>query len=277
MRFTKMHGLGNDFVLVMAQDLPRLPLGELAIRLCHRNFGIGADGLVILGPGLHAPWRMQIFNADGSEAEMCGNALRCVGKFLYEEALVKEQDFPLEGYGGTIRPLGLTVKQDQVVQVTVDMGSPVFTPAEVPVLSQEERVVNQPVVLAGKEFFFTALSMGNPHCIVFTAGLKDVPLEQWGPKLENCPLFPNKTNVEFVEVLSRTQAKVRVWERGVGPTLACGSGACAVLAAGVVTGRLDRTAEIQLPGGSLSITWREDNRLLMTGPAVKVFSGVFNL
>jgi diaminopimelate epimerase len=271
-----MHGLGNDFVLVMAQDLPTLPMGELASQLCHRHFGIGADGLVILGAGGLAPWRMQIFNADGSEAEMCGNALRCVGKFLYEEGLVQEQELVLEGYGGTIIPLRLTVQQDLVVQVTVDMGSPIFTPAEVPILSQEAMVVNQPVVLAGQEFLFTAVSIGNPHCVIFTHNLKDVLLEQWGPQLESCSLFPNKTNVEFVEVLSPKLAKVLVWERGVGPTLACGSGASAVLAAGVVTGMLDRAAEIQLPGGSLSITWGEDNRLLMTGPAVKVFSGEYN-
>jgi len=270
--FVKMHGLGNDFVIVEDFSGSLRNYDDLARRICDRNFGVGADGLVLLQSSQKAPCRMRIFNSDGSEAEMCGNAVRCVGKYLYERGLVKDSTIPLETYNNLLT-LRIKTEGKSVTGVEVDMGEPILESNLVPVSGEKRRVVSETLEAAGRQFTFTAVSMGNPHCVIFCEDLADVPLTEWGPLIETHPLFPRKANVEFVQVESRERAVVKVWERGVGPTLACGTGACAVLAAGVLNGRLGRRAEIQLPGGVLSIEWREDNHLYMTGPAEEVFRG----
>jgi diaminopimelate epimerase len=274
--FVKMHGLGNDFV-IMEDFSGKLQNYEvLARRLCDRNFGVGADGLVLLQPSQKAACRMRIFNADGSEAEMCGNAVRCIGKYLYERGVVVETVFPLETFNNLLT-LRLQVEGAKVLGVEVDMGEPILESDLVPVSGEKRQVVSEEMQAAGKTFLFTAVSMGNPHCVIFCDDTAAVPLTEWGPPIEAHPIFPRKTNVEFVEIKSPELAVVRVWERGVGPTLACGTGACAVLVAGVLNGKLKRKAEIQLPGGVLMVEWREDNHVYMTGPAVEVFSGRLSL
>jgi diaminopimelate epimerase len=272
MKFTKMHGLGNDFVVVEDFDLRLKNVDQLAVWLCNRNFGVGADGLALLQPSNQALFRVRIINADGSEAEMCGNLLRCAGKYLYESGLTRETVMPLEMYH-SVKVLRLQVEGERVVSVEVDMGEPILESDMVPVAGERRRVVGEEIAAAGERFTMTAVSMGNPHCVVFTDDLKAVPLENWGPQLETHPAFPKKTNVEFVEVASPREAAFRVWERGAGPTLACGSGACAVLVAGVIAGKLERQATLHLPGGSLLIEWRDDNHVYMTGPAETVFTG----
>lgn len=272
MRFTKMHGLGNDFVVIDDMSLQLKNYDELARWLCHRNFGIGADGMVLLQPSDKAAFRMRIINSDGSEAEMCGNALRCIGKYVYEKGLTKETVISLEMYND-VKILRLRVEGNTVSAVEVDMGEPYLDSDQIPVTGEKRRVVGEEVSAAGETFTFTAVSMGNPHCVIFTDDAAGVPLETWGPALETHPAFPRKTNVEFVEVNSPGEASFRVWERGVGPTLACGSGACAVLVAGVLNKKLDRKAKLHLPGGPLEIEWRDDNHVYMTGPATEVFQG----
>lgn len=272
MNFTKMHGLGNDFIVIedFAQNSGNWP--ELARRLCHRRFGVGADGLALLQAGEKARYRLRIFNADGSEAEMCGNALRVAGKYLYERGFVREAVFQLE-MQQAVKTLRLEVAGGLVSAVEVDMGSPVLDSAAVPVSGPARQVVGEELAAAGRLFKITAVSMGNPHCVIFGGDPELVPLREWGPAIETHALFPRKTNVEFAEVLSAGEVRVRVFERGVGETLACGSGACAVLVAGVLNGLLDRRAQIRLPGGTLLVEWREDGHVYMSGPAAEVFRG----
>lgn len=272
MKFTKMHGLGNDFVVVEDFDLHLQNYDQLALWLCNRNFGVGADGLALLQPSEKAAFRVRIFNADGSEAEMCGNLLRCAGKYLYEHGLARETVLPLEMYND-VKTLRLVTVGNRVTSVEVDMGEPILESDLVPVAGERRRVVSEDITAAGQTFAMTAVSMGNPHCVIFHDNVGDVPLDVWGPQLEKHPMFPRKTNVEFVQVKSPGEAAFRVWERGAGPTLACGSGACAVLVAGVITGRMDRRATLHLPGGDLVIEWRDDNHLYMSGPATEVFQG----
>ena len=277
MDFVKMHGLGNDFIVVEESKLPPMQVAKLAQMACDRHLGVGADGLVVLGKSSLAPWRMQIFNSDGTEAEMCGNALRCVGKYLYDNNLISTRNFDLETHGSTIRNLRLTLEENIVRDVEVDMGKPILQASRIPIDLDTERVVDAPIKVDGKEFKFTGVSMGNPHIVIFVPDVDKVPLEKWGTALENHPLFPRKTNVEFVQVLAPDRAKMLVWERGVGPTQACGSGACAVLVAGVLTKNLDRKARIQLPGGRLLIHWNEHNHVTMSGPAESVFRGKLDI
>jgi diaminopimelate epimerase len=276
MEFVKMHGLGNDFVIMEDFSGKVQNYEVLARRLCDRNFGVGADGLVLLQHSQKAACRMRIFNADGSEAEMCGNAVRCIGKYLYERGLVGETVILLETYNNLLT-LRLQVEGATVSGVEVDMGEPILESDLVPVSGEKRQVISEALQAVENTFLFTAVSMGNPHCVIFCDDVAAVPLTEWGPPIEVHPFFPRKANVEFVEVKSPELAVVRVWERGVGPTLACGTGACAVLVAGVINGRLKREAEIQLPGGALTVEWREDNHVYMTGPAVEVFSGRLSL
>ncbi len=271
-RFTKMHGLGNDFVVVEDFNLGLSNYEKLALFVCDRHFGVGADGLVLLQPSEKAPFRMRIFNADGSEAEMCGNALRCIGKYLYERGMARETVIDVEVHLA-VKTLWLTLAGSSVVSVEVDMGEPVLESDLVPVAGERRRVVSEDITAAGKTFAMTAVSLGNPHCVVFVENVEAVPLWQWGPVLETHPAFPRRTNVEFVQVLSPGEARFIVWERGAGPTLACGSGACAVLVAGVLNKKLKRRATLHLPGGSLQVEWRGDNRIYLNGPAVEVFRG----
>lgn len=273
MKFTKMHGLGNDFIVVEDFDLRLKNLNNLARSLCHRNFGIGADGLALLQLSQKAAFRVRIFNSDGSEAEMCGNLLRCIGKYLYEKGLTHNTVISVE-MSQSVKFLRLRLDGKLVSAVEVDMGEPILDSDLVPLTGERRYAVAEEISVVGESFQMTAVSIGNPHCVIFVTDLAAVPLAVWGPALETHPAFPKKTNVEFVQVISGGEAFFRVWERGAGATLACGSGACAVLVAGVLNGHLAREATLHLPGGSLEIHWREDNHLYMTGSATEVFSGV---
>ncbi|OPA78572.1 diaminopimelate epimerase [Paenibacillus selenitireducens] len=277
MEFVKMHGLGNDFIVVAGeQELPS-NASELAIQLCNRFFGIGADGLVYILPSEHADFKMQIMNSDGSEAEQCGNAIRCVAKYVYDRQLTDKKNITIETLGAGVQPLQLEVDAatHSVERVRVDMGEPILEGTKVPTTIDAERVVNQPIEVDGETFYFTAVSMGNPHCVIYVDDAVNFDLAAWGPKLEVHPLFPRKINVEFVTVRSRDYTDMRVWERGAGPTLACGTGACATIVSSVLNGYTDRTATVSLKGGDLQIEWNEaDNHVYMTGPAAFVYEGV---
>jgi len=274
MNFTKMHGLGNDFIVVAGEQALPERVSELAIELCNRFFGIGADGLVYILPSEQADFRMRIINSDGSEAEQCGNAIRCVAKYVYDNGLTDKDQITIETLGAGVQRVQLTIEDGKVATVRVDMGEPVLSGLQVPTTVDLDRVVDHPIEVEGRQFRFTAVSMGNPHCVIYVDDAKEFDLQQWGPKLETHPLFPRKINVEFVTVNSRQQADMRVWERGAGPTLACGTGACATVVASVLNGWTDRTATVSLKGGDLLIEWSEaDNHVYMTGPAAEVFRG----
>ncbi|PJN53728.1 Diaminopimelate epimerase [Paenibacillus sp. GM2FR] len=278
MEFTKMHGLGNDFVVVYGeQELPS-NASERAVKLCNRFFGIGADGLVYILPSTKADFMMRIMNSDGSEAEQCGNAIRCVAKYVYDHGHIDREEITIETIGAGVQQVRLTVQEGQVSSVRVDMGEPVLNGLSVPTTIDLHPVVNHPIEADGKEFRFTAVSMGNPHCVIYVDDAINFDLGVWGPKLEVHPLFPRKINVEFATVNSRSQVDMRVWERGAGPTLACGTGACATLVSSVLNGLTDRSATISLKGGDLFIEWDEsDNHVYMTGPAEVVYAGTLAL
>ena len=272
MRFTKMHGIGNDYIFVdcFHETLAEAP-ETLAAKVSERHFGIGGDGLILILPSNVADARMRIFNADGSEAEMCGNGVRCVAKYVYERGIAKKNPLTIETGRGVLT-LHLEVKDDRVQSVTVDMGEPILDPARIPV-RLNGTVIEHPINMDGVDLAITCVSMGNPHCVIFRPEIDDHLVTQIGPKLERHPLFPNRTNVEFVQVLSPSEVRMRVWERGSGETLACGTGACAVCVAGVLAGRLDRKVLVHLLGGDLQIEWRSDGHVFMTGPATEVFTG----
>ncbi|MFF2093588.1 diaminopimelate epimerase [Paenibacillus sp. NPDC058174] len=274
MKFTKMHGLGNDFIVVAGeQQLPE-NADQLAIELCNRFFGIGADGLVYILPSEIADFRMRIINSDGSEAEQCGNAIRCVAKYVYDNGLTNKEEITIETLGAGAQRVQLTVESGKVQTVRVDMGEPILNGLQVPTTVDAEQVVEHLVTVDGREFRFTAVSMGNPHAVIYVDDAVNFDLATWGPKLETHPLFPRKINVEFVTVKSRSHTDMRVWERGAGPTLACGTGACATVVSSVLNGLTDRTATVSLKGGDLLIEWNEDdNHVYMTGPAAEVFRG----
>ncbi|CQR55325.1 diaminopimelate epimerase [Paenibacillus riograndensis] len=274
MEFTKMHGLGNDFIIVFGeQELPG-NASELAVTLCNRFFGIGADGLVYILPSERGDYMMRIMNSDGTEAEQCGNAIRCVSKYVYEHGLVSSEQIVIETIGAGEQKVSLQVKDGVVETVTVDMGEPVLSGTQIPVAIDAEPVLDQPIEADGRAFRFTAVSMGNPHCVIYVDDAVSFDLAAWGPKLEVHPLFPRKVNVEFATVLDRSHVDMRVWERGAGPTLACGTGACATLVSSVLNGLTDRSATISLKGGDLFIEWNEaDNHVYMTGPAQVVYTG----
>ncbi|QGQ96949.1 diaminopimelate epimerase [Paenibacillus psychroresistens] len=274
MNFTKMHGLGNDFIIVTGE--PKLPeqAAELAIKLCDRFFGIGADGLVYILPSEKADFMMRIMNSDGSEAEQCGNAIRCVSKYVYDHGMIGQTEISIETIGAGKQNVQLFLKDGKVDTVRVDMGQPILKGTQVPTTVDQDIVKDYPIEVDGREFRFTAVSMGNPHCVIYVDDAINMDLQTWGPKLETHPMFPRKINVEFVTVKSRDYADMRVWERGAGPTLACGTGACATLVASVLNGVTDREATISLKGGNLFIEWNEvDNHVYMTGPAQEVYKG----
>ncbi|WP_405176395.1 diaminopimelate epimerase [Paenibacillus sp. FSL H8-0261] len=274
MEFTKMHGLGNDFIVVFGeQELPS-NAADLAVTLCNRFFGIGADGLVYILPSERGDYMMRIMNSDGSEAEQCGNAIRCVSKYVYDHGLVNSEQIVIETIGAGEQKVTLNVKDGAVETVTVDMGEPVLSGLQIPVAIDAEPVLSERIESDGTEFKFTAVSMGNPHCVIYVEDAVSFDLATWGPKLEVHPLFPRKVNVEFATVLDRGRVDMRVWERGAGPTLACGTGACATLVSSVLNGLTDRAAWISLKGGDLYIEWNEeDNHVYMTGPAEIAFTG----
>ncbi len=274
MEFTKMHGLGNDFILVEGETALPANAGELAVKLCDRFFGIGADGLVYILPSDKADFMMRIMNSDGSEAEQCGNAIRCVAKYVYDRGLTDKSEVTIETIGAGAQKVQLTVENGKAVKVKVDMGAPILKGLQVPTTVDADQVVDYPIVVDGREFRFTAVSMGNPHCVIYVDDAVSFDLHTWGPKLEKHPMFPRKVNVEFATVKTRDYADMRVWERGAGPTLACGTGACATLVSSVLNGLTDRTAVVSLKGGELLIEWNEaDNHVYMTGPAQEVYTG----
>ncbi|MDO3409368.1 diaminopimelate epimerase [Saccharibacillus sp. CPCC 101409] len=274
MEFTKMHGLGNDFIIVYGErELPS-NAAELAVRVCDRFFGIGADGLVYILPSAKADFMMRIMNSDGSEAEQCGNAIRCVAKYVYDRKLVSGESLTIETIGAGVQPLTISAENGVARTVRVDMGAPVLEGAKIPVAVDGESVVDRPIEALGESFQFTAVSMGNPHCVIYVDDAVSFDLAKWGPALEKHPLFPKKVNVEFATVNHPRQIDMRVWERGAGPTLACGTGACATLVSSVLNGLSGREATVSLKGGDLFIEWSEaDNHVYMTGPAAFVYTG----
>ena len=273
MRFTKMQGAGNDYIYLNGFEKLPADLGSLARQMSDRHFGIGSDGLVIIMPSDSCDFRMRMFNSDGSEAEMCGNASRCVGKYVYDKGLTTKKELTLETLAG-VKHLTLHTQNGTVEQVTVDMGEPILSAPEIPVNLSESPVIAHPLEVEGQTFAITCVSMGNPHAVIFLDGMDRYDLHHIGSLIEHHELFPRRTNVEFVEVLSPQDLRMRVWERGAGETLACGTGACATLVAAVLNGRSDRRATLHLLGGDLSIEWREqNNRIYMTGGAVTVFEG----
>lgn len=274
MEFTKMHGLGNDFILVEGETALPADASEQAVKLCDRFFGIGADGLVYILPSDKADFMMRIMNSDGSEAEQCGNAIRCVAKYVYDRGLTDQTEVTIETIGAGAQRVQLSVENGKAVKVRVDMGAPILNGLQVPTTVDAEQVIDYPIEVDGREFRFTAVSMGNPHCVIYVEDAVNFDLHTWGPKLEKHPMFPRKVNVEFAAVKSRDYADMRVWERGAGPTLACGTGACATLVSSVLNGLTDRTAIVSLKGGELLIEWDEaDNHVYMTGPAQAVYTG----
>jgi diaminopimelate epimerase len=277
MDFTKMQGLGNDYIYVNCLNQPVENPSAVAKFVSDRHFGIGSDGLVLILPSDISDFRMRMFNSDGSEAEMCGNAIRCVGKFVYDNGLTSKTTISVETLAG-IKILEMSVENNQVAKVKVDMGEPILEPKNIPVKSDMERFISQPVTIDGKVYNVTCVSMGNPHAVTYVDSVADFPLEAIGSKMEVHGLYPRKINAEFVEVVDKTTLKMRVWERGAGETLACGTGACAVLVSSVLNGLSERKATIKLLGGDLTIEWNEnDNHVYMTGPAVKVFDGTIDI
>ncbi|MBP1618393.1 MAG: diaminopimelate epimerase [Bacteroidetes bacterium] len=273
LKFTKMHGAGNDYIYVNGFTQTIENPSELALALSDRHFGIGSDGLVLILPSEKADIRMQMFNSDGSEAEMCGNASRCVGKYAFDNGLTNKTEISLETKAG-IKYISLLEGDAKARKVTVDMGEPILDAETIPVVADKSPVLNIPLTIDGKEWRMTCVSMGNPHAVTFTEGIKDLDLPVIGPKFEKNPIFPRKTNTEFIEVVDRKTLNMRVWERGAGETLACGTGACASAVAAVLNGFTDRKVTIHLLGGDLQVEWRElDNRVYMTGEAVTVFEG----
>jgi len=281
MRFTKMHGIGNDYIYVdcLHHPPPRSP-AELSVQVSDRHFGIGGDGLILICPSERADVRMRMFNADGSESEMCGNGVRCVAKYAFDHGLTKNNPMRVETGRGVLT-LHLDVKAGKVERVTVDMGEPILEADRIPTTLPGPRAVDYPlgkVSAAVAEMLLdaslTCVSLGNPHAVLYCESVSRVPLERVGPALETAPAFPRRINVHFVQVRSPEEVTMRTWERGSGITLACGTGACAVAVAGVLTGRTGRQLLAHLPGGDLHLRWDEtDNHVYMTGPAVEVFSG----
>ncbi|MDR1666180.1 MAG: diaminopimelate epimerase [Bacteroidales bacterium] len=273
MKFTKMHGAGNNYIYINCYE-EQVPHPErLAISVSDRNKGVGSDGLVLIMPSESCDVRMRMFNADGSEAQMCGNAARCVGKYAYENGLTDRTELTLETLSG-VKHLSLFLnKEGKVDKVCVDMGEPVTDTTKVPVLLPVERVIDYPVRFSGGQWNITCVSMGNPHAVIFADDIDALP-KRYGPEIESHGLFPEKTNVEFVTCISPSLLKMRVWERGSGETQACGTGACAALVAAVLNGRAARQATLSLLGGELEIEWREsNNRVYMTGDAVTICTG----
>lgn len=273
MKFTKMHGCGNDYVYVNLFEETIEDAPAFSIKVSDRHFGVGSDGLITIGPSDVADFRMRIYNADGSEAEMCGNGIRCVAKFVYDKGLTDKTEISVET-GAGIKYLKLNVEAGKVKTVRVDMGEPILKPELIPVVAEGDKVVDAPITVCGKEWKMTCVSMGNPHAIVFVDDVKNFPIEEYGPSFEKHEAFPKRTNTEFVEVLSRTEANMRVWERGSNETWACGTGTCATVMACILNGLTDNTVLVHLRGGDLTIEYDETtNHVFMTGPATISFEG----
>lgn len=273
MKFTKMHGIGNDYVYVNCFKEEIENPSELARFVSNRNFGVGSDGLILIRPSEKADFQMDMYNSDGSQAEMCGNGIRCVGKYVYDYGLTDKTQITVDTLAG-IKYLDLTVEDGKVSKIRVNMGEPILKPELVPVISPEDPAVDIPIEVKGKKYNMTCVSMGNPHAVIFMDHVKDLDIEVIGPYFENHTCFPKRTNTEFVEILDRNTVNMRVWERGAGETLACGTGACATAVACVLNDKTEDKLTVHLLGGDLQIEWdRETNQIYMTGPATTVFDG----
>ncbi len=273
MKFTKMHGCGNDYIYVDGAEETVTDKPSAARFFSDRHFGIGSDGLIFINPSDIADFEMEMYNADGSLAEMCGNGIRCVGKYVYDQGLTDKTELKIATPAG-IKTLYLNLADGLVDTVMVDMGSPILSCSEIPVALREDEAVNVPVKVKGHHYTMTCVSMGNPHAVVFVPDVDSLDLATIGPGFEYHNVFPKRTNTEFVQLLDREHVRMRVWERGSGETMACGTGACAVAVAGVLTGRTEETVEVELLGGTLEITWdQETDTVWMTGPAETVFTG----
>lgn len=277
MKFTKMEGLGNDYVYINCFKEAVEEPERIAMKVSDRHFGIGSDGLILIKPSKIADFCMDMYNADGSRSEMCGNGIRCVAKYVYDYGLTDKTTISVETLAG-IKYLDLQIADGKVKMVTVNMGAPELVPKRIPVKSTKDILVNEPIEVAGNQYNMTCVSMGNPHCVVFVQDTQGFPLEEEGPEFENHKWFPNRINVEFVQILDRKTVNMRVWERGTGETLACGTGACAVAVACILNGFTEEEITIHLLGGDLLIRWdREENLVYMTGPATVVFDGEIQL
>jgi len=274
MKFTKMHGAGNDYVYVNCFAEKVEHPEQVAIKVSNRNFGIGSDGLILIMPSTKADVRMRMFNSDGSESEMCGNGIRCVAKYAYDHGIVNSKEITAETGAGILTLQLFTNGQNKVDRVRVNMGKPRIKRSEIPMNGTDsDKVVNEPLNILHTTFQITCASMGNPHCVIFVDDVASFQVEKYGPLIENHELFPRRTNVEFVQIISRTEVRQRTWERGAGETLACGTGASAVCVAGVLNGLTEKKILNHLSGGDLELEWADDGSLYMTGPAVEVFSG----
>ncbi len=278
MKFTKMQGAGNDYVYVNGFEERVESPEHVAVRVSNRNFGIGSDGLILILPSDKADVRMRMFNADGSESEMCGNGIRCVAKYAYDHGLVAKKEITAETGAGILTLQMTTNNSNKVEKVRVNMGVPRLTRAEIPMIGDApQRVVAEPLNILHTTFHITCVSMGNPHCVIFVDDVESFQVGKYGPLIENHELFPRRTNVEFVQVISRNEVRQRTWERGAGETLACGTGASAVCVAGALNGLTEKKILNHLAGGDLELEWAEDGNVYMTGPAVEVFSGEIDL
>lgn len=279
--FSKMHGTGNDYVYINTFKYNIKNPEDLSIKLSHRHFGIGSDGLILIAPSAIADVRMIMYNADGSEGNMCGNGIRCVAKYAYDNKIVQKETISVETKSG-IKSLYLTVENDKVVFVTVDMGKAILNPKEIPVKSDDENAIDfigQKIIVNNKEYEVTCVSMGNPHAVVFASNIDSLDLNYIGPFFENHELFPDRINTEFVEIIDEHNIKMRVWERGSGETISCGTGTCAATVASVLNGYCKKNEEItvHIKGGILKDTYLDDGRVIMKGPATHVFDGIINI
>ena len=273
--FTKMQGCGNDYVYIdgLRNPIPAEKKPEIVRKLSDRHFGIGGDGVIFINPAEEADFEMEMYNADGTRSEMCGNGIRCVSKFVYDKGLTDKKQVSIVS-AGKVKYLDLTVEDGKVVMVKVNMGAPELIAKEVPVISEKEQAIDEPITVCGKEYHMTCVSMGNPHAVVFMDDVANLDIEKIGPYFENHERFPNRVNTEFVKVIDRTHAEMRVWERGTGETLACGTGTCATVVACVLNGLTEDRVNVKLLGGELEIYWdRKENLVYMTGPAATVFEG----
>lgn len=277
MKFTKMQGLGNDYVYVNCFEEQIENPGEVARQVSDRHFGIGSDGLILIKPSETADFCMDMYNADGSRGEMCGNGIRCVAKYVYDKGLTDQEQISIETLAG-IKYLDLTIQNGEVALVQVDMGEPQLVAKEIPVIADTEQVIDAQIQVENEEYRMTCVSMGNPHCVVFMEDVEGLAIEQIGPKFENHSRFPNRINTEFVKVMDENTLQMRVWERGSGETLACGTGACATAVAAILNGHCKEEVTIHLLGGDLKIRWdKKSNHVFMTGPAKIVFDGEWTL
>ncbi len=278
MKFTKMEGCGNDYVYIdgARERIAPEEKPDFVRRVSDRHFGIGSDGVIFINPSTEADFEMEMYNADGTRAEMCGNGIRCVAKFVYDKGLTDKCDISVVSCG-KIKYLKLFLKDGKVDCVKVNMGAPELIAKNVPVVCEKEQAVDEPITVLGKEYKMTCVSMGNPHAVVFMDDVEHLKIEKIGPHFENHERFPKRINTEFVKILDRQTVQMRVWERGTGETLACGTGCCATVVACVLNGLTDETVTVKLLGGEIKITWdREENLVYMTGPATTVFEGEIN-